>query len=488
MVVISKKNKNKITITPVGYSAEAVTGSCNLLKYDGCFAAIELGGIQEGHTVLENYNLNKRMLSNIKSKELQFIFVAHLHYDHIGMIPAMYARGCNARIIVPAGSTRILKEMWLDSAHIMEKDCEALNRKSNKNYEPFYNTDDIEIALGYIEEYDSDILIELTDTLSLTYRNAGHIMLSKQIEIFIRPALSNHTYKILITSDLGNLSTEANRIFVEDFYRVEKANIVIGESTYGLKSSRKTRKDFKKDLEKIRTVIDQYCVDNANRVLIPTFSLDKMAVVLWYLYELFGANEEFNVPIIVDSPLAIRLLKHYQTIMEEFDDERIEKFKEMMAWKNIHLISDHQASAACISDKGGKVILSSGGMLQSGRSVTWAQSIIPRSNDCIMFMGYCGVDTLGYHIKHSKEHKTVTINNKVLANRCQIVELLSFSSHMQHEDLVNYYKGIVADKIYLLHGDEQSRLDLKKELSDELSKMSKTTKVSIVNKSTVINL
>lgn len=488
MITISKKKKEKITITPVGYSAESVTGSCNILKYDGCCAAIELGGIQEGHTVLENYNMNKKMLSHIKSKELEFIFIAHLHYDHIGMIPAMYAKGCTARIIAPTGSTRILKEMWLDSAHIMEKDCETLNKKSNKNYDPFYTTEDIEIALNYIEEYDSDINVSLTETLSLTYRNAGHIMLSKQIELFIKPRESNHAYKILVTSDLGNLTTESNRVFVEDFYRVAKANIVIGESTYGLKKVRNTKKDFKKDLEKIKTAIEQYCVDNNNRILIPTFSLDKMAVVLWYLYNMFGQDEGFDVPIIVDSPLAIRLLKHYQTILEEFDDDRIIKFRKMMSWKNIRLITDYQASAACISDKEGKVVLSSGGMLQSGRSVNWAQSIIPRSNDCIMFMGYCGVDTLGYNIKHSKQKKTITINNKVLANRCQVIELLSFSSHMQHEDLVNYYKDIVADKIYLLHGDEQARLDLKKELKEQLAKMSKTTKVSIVNKSTVISM
>lgn len=427
------------------------------------------------------------MLSNIKPKELQYIFVAHLHYDHIGLIPAMFATDkCNARIIVPRGSSRILREMWLDSARIMFRDCETLCKKYNRTYEPFYNEKDVEITMNYIDEYDSDEIIGLTDTLSFRYRNAGHIMLSKQIEIFVK--LNNHTTKILITSDLGNLTTESKRIFVEDFYRVEKANIVIGESTYGLRNLRNNKKDFKKDMEKIKSVIEQYCVDNRNRVLIPTFSLDKMAVVLWYLYKLFGEDPNFKVPIIVDSPLAIRLLNHYSAILEEFNDDRKEKFDEMMSWRNIQKIIDHEVSSACINDKSPKVILSSGGMLQSGRSVTWAQSIIPKSNDCIMFMGYCGEDTLGYHIKHSQQQKTVTINNKKLPNRCQIIELLSFSSHMQHDDLVNYYKNIVSDKIYLLHGDEQARIELKKDLQEELSKMCKSTKVSIVNKSTVINM
>ena len=59
---------------------------------------------------------------------------------------------------------------------------------------------------------------------------------------------------------------------------------------------------------------------------------------------------------------------------------------------------------------------------------------------------------------------------------------------MQHNDLVNYYKGIVADKIYLLHGDEEARMELKEDLQDELRKMCKSTKVAIVNKSTIIRL
>lgn len=480
------KKKREITITPIGFSSQGVTGSCNIFEYQDVMFAVELGGIQEGHTVLANYNMNKQMLSEIKFKNLEYIFVCHLHYDHIGMIPAAYARGGHANIIVPKGSTSILKEMWLDSVHIMERDCEALMKKSDKTYYPFYTEEDVQVALAHIVEYSSNEIFKLTEELSFRYSPAGHIMLSQQLELFI--TINNHTSKILVTSDLGNLVTEDKRIFVENLKRVEKANIILGESTYGYRSKRNKKKDLEKDLEKIKSVIQQFCVDNNNRVLIPTFSLDKTAVMLWYLYQMFGNDDSFNVPILVDSPLAIRLLGCYSSILKKCDDERFEKFEEMMSWKNIKLITEYTDSAAAMEDKNAKVIISSGGMLQSGRSVTWAQNIIPKSNDCILFAGYCGESTLGWKIKHAKEQKTITINNKVVANRCQVVELLSFSSHMQHNDLVNYYKGIVADKIYLLHGDEEARMELKEDLQEELSKMCKSTKVSVVNKSTVIRL
>lgn len=424
------------------------------------------------------------MLSNIKPQDLDYIFVCHNHYDHISNIPSVFATGkCNATIIVPKGSTAILKEMWLDSAKIMEKDCEYLSKKFQKTYIPFYDISDIENTLQYIKEYGSNEVISLSDELSFRYTPAGHIFLSQQLELFIK--INNYTSKILVTSDLGNLVTEDKRVFVEKFQPVATATVVLGESTYGMASKRISKNDFNKDLEKIQSVITQFCVDSNNRVLIPTFSLDKMAVVLWYLYEMFGRDNKFKVPIIVDSPLAIRLLNHYSSILS---GESKDRFNEMMAWKNIKLIVEHQDSANCVESSGSKVILSSGGMLQSGRSVFWAQSIIPKANDCILFMGYCGENTLGWKIKHAKHQKTITIQNKVLKNKCQIVELKSFSSHAQNNELINYYKNINAECIYLLHGDEKSRISLKDSLEKELANMSKTMKVRIINKSTVIHV
>ena len=478
-----KKKKREITITPIGYSAESVTGSCNIIEYEDTMIACECGGVQEGHTILDNYNMNKRMIEKVKTKELDYIFVLHGHYDHIANICSLFALGCSAKVIVPKGTTLILREMWLDSCKINTKDCEYLQRKTGKIYEPFYTKEDIMTTIEHIVEVESNEIIELDEKLSFRYLNAGHILLSKQLELFIK--INNHVTKISTTSDLGNLITQDKRVFVENFEPIIKSSIVIGESTYGLRSKRNSKKDLDKDLEKIKTVIEQYCVDNNNRCLIPAFSLDKVPIILWYLYDMFGKNESFNVPIIVDSPLAIRLLDCYGKILK---GEPKEKFDEMLNWKNIQLVTEHEETMRLIQEKGSKVIVSSGGMLQSGKSVAWAQSIIPCSNDIIIFCGYCGVNTLGWKIKNSKLQKTITINNKVLKNKCQVIDLHSFSSHMQQSDLVNYYKSIQTDKIYLIHGDIQARIELKEDLEEEFRKMCKSTKVSIITKNMRISL
>lgn len=398
--------------------------------------------IQGKHTVLENYHANMKYIQKIKPQEVEYIIIGHLHADHIGMIPTLYARGkCNAKIIVPKGSTSILKEMWLDSSYINCRDIEVLNLKNDRNYEPFYTEDIVYKTLEYVEEINSDKIETLSDELAIRYTDAGHILLSKQCEVYINGG--SHTRKILFSSDLGNIATQDSRVFVEKFKPVSSANIAIMECTYCAKDRQCTKDTYKKDIEKIKAVIDQYCVDNNSRVLIPSFSLDRTPYILWILYSLFGKDENYNVPILVDSPLANRLLDCYSSIL---DGKSKEQFDEMMSWKNIHRIIQPEDSKAAIASSGAKVILSSSGMLTAGRSIKWTQNILPHAEDCILFMGYTGEDTLGYKIKHEKDNKTININGKPYKNKAQIVDLKSFSSHMQRQDMINYYKTLNCEK------------------------------------------
>jgi metallo-beta-lactamase family protein len=477
------KKKDKVTLEIIGGNAESVTGSCTKITTNNHIYLFELGMIQDGHTPLENYKLNSKLLQKIKPQEIDYIIIGHNHLDHVGLIPALYARGkCNAKIIVPKKSTCILKEMWLDAAYINQRDVELINLK-DKNYEPFYNEDIVMKALNYVQEIQSDEIVNISEELSIRYRNAGHILLSKQAEVYINGG--SHTRKILFTSDLGNLATQESRVFVENFQPVPTCNIVVGECTYSSRKGKEiTKKTLETDIQKIKSAIEQYCVDNNHRVLIPTFSLDRMPYILWILYTLFGKDESFKIPILVDSPLSNRLLDCYSSILE---NEEKEKFDEMMSWKNIKRVITPEDSKAAIADRSAKVILSSSGMITAGRSVKWTQSILPNENDLIMFIGYAGEDTLAYKIKHEKEQKTININGKPIKNKAQIIDLLSFSSHMQRKDLINYYKGINCYKIYLVHSDK-SKIEFKQDLEKAINDCLKSTRVVAVNKGTKISI
>ena len=169
------------------------------------------------------------------------------------------------------------------------------------------------------------------------------------------------------------------------------------------------------------------------------------------------------------------------------EGEAKEKFDEMMSWGNIKRIITPEDSKAAIADKGAKVICSSSGMLTAGRSIKWVQNILPHEDDLIMFIGYAGADTLAYKIKHEKEQKTININGKPCKNKAQILDIQSLSSHMQRKDLINYYKGINCDRIYLVHSDK-SKIEFKQDLEQGISDCLKSTRVIAVNRGTKISI
>lgn len=477
------KKKRDINIEIVGGNAEGVTGSATLIRTNNHTYLFECGMVQGNHTILENYKANVKYIQKIKPQELDYIIIGHCHQDHIGMIPALYVTGkCNAKIIVPKGSICILREMWLDSAFINGRDIEVLNRQYERNYKPYYTEDIIKTVLNYVVEVESNCIEKLSDELSIRYVNAGHILLSKQCELFLN--INSHIKKILFSSDLGNIATQDTRVFVENFEPITSANIAIMECTYAKKGRECTKATYKKDVEKIKSVIEQFCIQNNNRVLIPSFALDRTPYILWILYNLFGEDTSFTVPVIIDSPLANRLLDCYSSILQ---GEKKDMFTEMMSWKNIKRVIKPEDSRALIADVGAKIILSSSGMLVAGRSVKWCQSILPNKSDCILFMGYAGEGTLAWKIKHCKEYKTININGKPYKNNAQIYDLQSFSSHMQHDDLIKYYKSINCEKILLVHGDN-NKIGFKEELENAISQCCKSTKVVAVNNGTKVSL
>lgn len=478
------KKKKKVTLEIIGGNASGVTGSCTKIDFYGRTILFELGMIQSNSTILGNYKDNCAIFNKIKPKKIEMIIVGHCHCDHIGLIPMLFARGNkNVKIIVPKDSKCILKEMWSDTAYINERDCEALNRKRDKSYTPLYTQDEVEMALKNVIEIEIGNIVNIDDNVSIRYTPAGHILRSCQTELYINGG--SHTRKILFTSDLGNRMIEDRKVFVEKLQPVTSCNICIGESTYGRRKGSMSKKDIEIDRMKMKTVIKQFCVDNNHRVLIPTFSLDRMPFILWELYQLFGKDKNFKIPILVDSPLSNRLLDCYSSIL---DGESKEKFDEMISWKNIKRIITPEDSKAAILDKGAKIICASSGMLTAGRSVKWVQSILPNENDCILFVGFAGGDTLAGKIKNGTTQKTININGKPYKNKCQLVDLHSYSSHAQRQELINYYKGLNCEKIYLVHGDEQARLELKEDLENAFADCCKSTRVIIVNKGTKISL
>lgn len=473
------KKTNKVRVSFVGENATDVTGSCILIETNNKKILVECGLYQGESTLLQQYRINNARFK-FKPKELDYVILNHAHVDHIGLVPRLYKEGCTAKIIAPIGLKKLYEIMLRDSAFIMERDAEDLQNKFKRIFEPIYDEKNVLTSLEYWYECEKNEVVNIDEDIKIKFTNSAHIINSCQSELWVTNA--NRTVKIGITSDLGNIALE--QYYVDPFEKIEKANLLIGECTYSNEQRGVVKKDRKKDLEKLETVVEQVCVDNQGKILIPVFALQRCQVMLTYLYQIFHDREDFDVPIIVDSPLA---LKVNDIFLQELKGEDKELFKKVLQWKNLKFLKEFTDTQNWVESDKSCVFLSCGGMLQAGRAVYTATKLLPNIKNHIIFCGYSSSDSLATKIKNKKT-KTINIEGKPISCRCGVTVLKSMTSHMQRPELIEYYSGGNYDKIALVHSNFNDKLGFAKELQNQILKKNKTNKVVVVNKSTEILL
>lgn len=477
------KKKDKVTVRCVGMSSCEVTGSGYLVECPTGEKILLDCGIYQSSKPYEDYKINKRKF-DFKPSELNAVIISHANADHFCLLPKLVHDGADCDIFIAAENVDFMKPMLEDSAKIMERDVQAFNRKLKREHSPVYTLDDVADTFPLFRGCTKNEYHYISENVWFELLDAGHIFGSCQIVLYIKLP-SGSIRKIAYSGDIGNSLFE--QPFVAPIQNVTKCNMYIGECTYNdpLRSVKKKQRAI--DVEKMKDVIEQTCIDRKGIVLIPTFALQRTETILYTLWNIFKDDENFNIPIVIDSPLAVALLDCFR---DNLEGEWKEKFDEMMRWKNIRIIRTVEESMACVADDSPKVVCSSSGMLTQGRSIMYLKKILPRSNCAILTCGYMAEGGIGWKIKNCPTQKTITIDQKAYANRCDIKCLDSFSSHAQYEQLMNYYTNLAnngCDVIWLVHGDKR-KLEFKKELEERISKILKTTKIVATNRDTVARI
>ena len=470
---MSKKTKDKISVKFCGGNAWGVTGSMIYIETPNRRMLLECGLWQSTGSTLENWKINTKKFE-FKPGKLDYMFSCDRHVDHTGLIPRLYASGATCPIIAPCGSKPIAEILMRDSARIIAGDAASLSEKLGREYVPFYLDSDVDVALGHWAEYDDEIHV-LDEFVKFRFVPSGHIPFARQLELWITEG--NVTKKIVYTSDLGNIHLP--KPYTKPFKSVfeQRADIVIAESTYAHEEKIANKKMRKKDIEKLRMVIRQTCIENSRRILIPSFALARTQEIVTIIYDMFS-NEDFNIPVYIDSPMAQKISSAYCDILE---GDALEKWRSVLAWKNLHFVGDYIESRE-IRDSGKPcIVIASSGFMIAGRSVAWCANLLPHTNDRIVTVGYAPPGSIAYTIKQG-EQKTISITGKRCANRCQITNLGSFSSHIQRDSIIKEYGKINAEKLLLVHGDMDGRISVKPEIEVELSKNNLATKVVVVEK------
>lgn len=470
-----KKGSSKAKVSIFGTNATTVTGSMTLIECNNLKILVE-AGIHQSSNLKNDYLINSRPFP-FDPKSIDFILIGHVHGDHTFLLPRLYKAGCQAPIIAPKGSHLLLHHMLSDCAKINSRDITTINKQTGKHYLPLYDQDDVDNTLNRIEEFDCGQKIDIHKNMSIKFIPSGHILGAAQIEIHIKA--EHGTKHILYTSDLGNVAFP--KYYVTPFEKGKGFyDLVIGESTYGGKTTKFTGKHRKNDLTTLRYAIDS-TMAKRGKVLLPSFSLDKTQYFLTILYNLYKDDPEFKAKIIVDSKLATLICQSYIRLLK---DDDYELFSSVLNWDKVCLVEDFESHMRYLDSEDPLVVLAAPGFLTMGRSVEWVKKLIENENNAIVFTGYAPENSLAGKLKREC-NKYISIDGKPYKNNVRIFFLQTFSSHMQHHDLVKYYSSLKTNNIILVHGDPECKKALHEALEDAKSKCGNTAKIEMSHKNHV---
>jgi len=435
-------------------AAASVTGSCHLIITDKYKILLDCGQFQGG---AEIDALNQADF-DFDPAEIDFVLLSHAHIDHSGRIPLLVKRGFRGRIYCTNATADLLNVMLQDSAYIHEKETEWQNRKNQRAgkplEEPLYTVQDTTLALAQVTPILYDQLLEPNEDVKVIFRDAGHILGSAIIELFIN---ENDTMsKIVFTGDLGR----KGRPILKDPTIIQEADYLIMETTYGDRVHAENAANIE---NLIHIVLDT--IKRGGNVVIPSFAVGRTQELIYEFNRFYEEHTDYQhaldkVMVYLDSPMAITATEVFRRNAQDFDEETtayILKGDNPLDFKNLRFTRTTEESKALNLDTSPKIIIAASGMCEAGRIRHHLKYNLWNPKASIVFVGYQAEGTLGRAIVSGEEK--VSIFGSKIHVAAEIYNLEGFSGHADKNELLEWLAGFQAKprEIFLVHGEEESK-------------------------------
>ena len=442
-------------------AAQTVTGSCYIVETEKSRFAIDCG-MHQGGEGIEKRNFN---VADYSAKDLDFVLLTHAHIDHSGLLPKLVKDGFSGNVYCTKPTKALLGLMLLDSAHIQEMEADWASRKNirqgGKPVEPLYTAEDAEESTKLLKEVEYNKAFNPSEDVRIVYQDAGHIIGSAFLEVEITE--TEGLTRLIFSGDLGR----PNSLLMPDpSSPAIKADYLFLESTYGDRN----HKDEQTSLDELAAVITK-SVQAGEKTIIPAFAVERTQEIIYCLYLLKKQGKiASNIPIYVDSPLAVRATKVFREFPEYLDPHLtalLSNGDSPFDMPNLRYLIDAKESQALNEDKGPGIIISSSGMCNAGRIKHHLRHHLWRPGAQIVFTGYQGVGTPGRKLVDGA--KQIKILNELIEVRAGINTIGGFSGHAGQSQILDWVSNFVHDKLHvvLVHGEEKAQNKLAELLKEK---------------------
>lgn len=375
------------------------------------------------------------------------IVVTHAHVDHIGFLPVLVRDGYEGPVHATQGTTDLAGIVLPDAGHLQEEEAAYADRKGFSKHHPalpLYTERDARRAVGRFRVQPLHREVEVAPGVHVTMRRAGHILGSATLAVRLDDAGGER--RITFSGDLGR----PHHPILRPPEPVGRSDIVVMESTYGGR-----RHDDTGALDRFRTAVAR-TASHGGTVLIPAFAVDRTEVVLHHLRRLLEEGRIPDIPIFVDSPMALAALRVYRdAIARRADDVEPHgsAFLDPSGAGSVTEVHDVEASKALSHRPGPCIIVSASGMATGGRVVHHLARLLPDHRNTVLLVGFQAPGTRGRLLADGA--RQVKMLGRYVPVRADVVELGAFSVHADQHELVDWLA--TADRppeaVYLVHGE-----------------------------------
>jgi len=426
-----------------------VTGSKYLLETNTKKVLVDCGLFQGK----KEYRVRNWAPLPVSPRAIDAVLVTHAHIDHTGYIPLLVKNGFKGPIYATQATIDLCKILLPDSGYLQEEDARRANRYGYTKHAPalpLYTQEEAVRSLAYFKPVDFGKPLPLFDGLEATWHRAGHILGAS----FIHCRHDDGT-RILFSGDIGRFDDPIMKPPVS----IEATDYLVMESTYGNRLH-----EVSNPMEKIADVINR-TVGRGGTVLIPAFAVGRAQAVLYYLSKIKEARPIPDLPIYLDSPMAIDAT---HIMCNHPHDHHLSREACAMTCQVAKYVNTIDESKWIGSQVFPKVIISASGMATGGRILHHLKALAPDPRNTILLTGYQAAGTRGASILEGKP--TIKIHGETVPIQAEVANISELSSHADYEEILAWMKGFHHQprKVFITHGDPAASLGLKGHIEERL--------------------
>jgi len=374
------------------------------------------------------------------------IVISHAHLDHCGYLPKLVREGYEGPIYCTPYTAKLAAIVLRDSAKLQTEDAKYAKKKGfSKHKDPtgLYNAEEAERAIALFHPVPFHTLFQVAEDVSVTFHRSGHILGSSFVDLNVEGK------RVVFTGDIGR----GNHMVLTnpDLIPAGPISALVTESTYGNRTHPTSD-------DSLANAINRTIKRHGN-ILIPAFAVDRTEIMLMTLKRLIKNKQIPNIPIYVDSPMALSALNYYRDAINSRSPEiRPELFdlpEDPFDPGALSEATTVEASKA-LNDITQSIIISASGMATGGRVVHHLENMLPNPNNSVLLVGYQAAGTRGQYLLSGA--KTIKMYGKYVEVNAEIIQIEEFSVHADSEELLQWFKSAnsIPDCVYTVHGESDS--------------------------------